>query len=265
MTGLDRVLRRAGAALWVAAGALVAAAPALAGDAAVQARIERRLQRAGLADGADLKVEVKNGEATLRGVAMTLEAKRGAEKAARKETKAVNNLIRVFPDARKDQDILKDARNAVLGYPYYSVFDSVELGVQDGVVLLRGSVRDELRRSDIEAAVARVPGLREVENQIMVQPTSFFDDDLRRQIYRAIYGDRLRQFAGHPLAPVRIVVDSGRVTLTGWVNSEVDRQVFGHIARSTMAFGVDNRIKVDGEAPETDRPLDDDDGGGIVI
>jgi hypothetical protein len=50
------------------------------------------------------------------------------------------------------------------------------------------------------------------------------------------------------------VVDNGRVTLTGWVNSNVDRQVFGVLARSTLAFDVDNKIKVDGETPEQDQP-----------
>ena len=53
---------------------------------------------------------------------------------------------------------------------------------------------------------------------------------------------------------MRIVVDNGRVTLTGWVNSAVDRQVFGNIANATLAFQVDNRIKVDGEPPEVDQP-----------
>lgn len=256
------VLRSSRPALLAVAGALVWAAPALADDAAIQAKIERRLAKAGLADAAEVQVEVRNGVATLRGVTMTLEAKRSAGKAARKETKTVTNLIQVFPDARRDADILKDVRNAILRYPYYTVFDHVDLGVSEGVVVLRGSVRNEVRRRDIEGEVARVPGLRDVKNEIQVQPTSFFDDRLRRQIYTAIYGDRLRPFAGHPLAPVRIIVENGRVTLTGWVNSEVDRQVFGTLANSTPAFQVENRIKVDGEAPEVDQPKAKE---GIVI
>jgi len=254
MTGLDRVLRSSRPALLAVAGALVWAAPALADDGAIQAKIERRLLKAGLADAAEVQVEVANGVATLRGVTMTLEAKRGAERAARKEAKTVTNLIRVFPDARRDADILKDARNAILRYPYYTVFDSVDLGVSDGVAVLRGSVRHDVRRRDIESAVARVPGLRDVKNEIQVQSASFFDERLRRQIYTAIYRDRLLPFAGRPDAPVRIIVDNGRVTLTGWVNSAVDRQVFGNLANSTLAFRVENRIKVDGEAPEVDQP-----------
>jgi hyperosmotically inducible periplasmic protein len=235
---------------------LFANAPAWADESAIatQAKIERRLEKAGLLATADIQVEVTGKTATLRGVVMNLEARRNAERAAHKETKTVTNLIRVFPDARKDADILKDARNAVLRYPYYSVFDSVELGVEDGVAVLQGSVRNDLHRDDIEAAVAHVPGLREVKNEIKVQSVSFFDDRLRRQIYNAIYSDVLRPFAGRTDAPVRIVVDNGRVTLTGWVNSNVDRQLLGNLANSTLAFAVDNRIKVDGEPPAQDQP-----------
>jgi osmotically-inducible protein OsmY len=253
MTRLDRILR--GSSLAVVA-LLFANAPVRADESAIatQAKIERRLEKAGLLASADIQVEVTGKNATLRGVVMTLEARRNAERAARKETKTVTNLIRVFPDARKDADILKDARNAVLRYPYYSVFDSVELGVEDGVAVLQGSVRNDLHRDEIESAVARVPGLRDVKNEIKVQSVSFFDDRLRRQIYNAIYSDVLRPFAGRTDAPVRIVVDNGRVTLTGWVNSNVDRQLLGNIANSTLAFAVDNRIKVDGEPPAQDQP-----------
>jgi osmotically-inducible protein OsmY len=252
MTRLDRILRGSSLAL---AALLFVGTSARADDSAIaiQAKIERRLEKAGLLQSADLKVEVSGNTATLRGVVMTLEARRDAERAAHKEAKTVNNLIRVFPDARRDADILKDARNAVLRYPYYSVFDSVDLGVEDGVALLRGSVRNETHRDDIEAAVARVPGLRDVKNEIKVQSVSFFDERLRRQIYTAIYRDVLRPFAGRTDAPVRIVVDNGKVTLTGWVNSNVDRQLVGNLANSTLAFAVDNQVKVDGEPPAQDR------------
>jgi len=253
MTRLDRILRASSLALAVP---LFVGTPARAEDSAiaVQAKIERRLEKAGLPQGADLQVEVSGNTATLRGVVMTLDARRTAEKAAHKEAKVVNNLIRVFPDARRDADILKDARNAVLRYPYYSVFDSVDLGVEDGVALLRGSVRNDLHRDEIESAVARVPGLRDVKNEIKVQSVSFFDERLRRQIYRGIYSDLLRPFAGRTDAPVRIIVDNGKVTLTGWVNSNVDRQLVGNVANSTLAFAVDNQVKVDGEPPAQDQP-----------
>jgi osmotically-inducible protein OsmY len=225
-----------------------------ADEATTKQRIERRLDKAGLQEGAQIEVEVRGDAATLRGVTMTLEAKREAGKLAKKEAKSVDNLLRVFPEPRPDNEVRDDARRAVLRYSYLSVFDSINLGVSDGVVTLQGSVRQPMSHGDLEDAVARVPGVREVKNELHVQPNSIFDDKLRRQLYYAIYGDRLRQFAGNPaVAPVRIVVENGRITLTGWVNSEVDRQVFGNMARSTLAFQVNNKLKVDGEAPEEDK------------
>ena len=100
MTRLDRILRVSGLAL----GALVSAGSfAHADDSGIttQAKIERRLEKAGLLENGDLQVEVSGNTATLRGVVLTLEAKRTAHRAARKEAKVVNDLIRVFPDARR--------------------------------------------------------------------------------------------------------------------------------------------------------------------
>ena len=50
-----------------------------------------------------------------------------------------------------------------------------------------------------------------------------------------------------PYPPVRIIVSNGRITLAGYVNSEVERQMLGHIARGTLAFGVDNQLKLESE------------------
>ena len=52
---------------------------------------------------------------------------------------------------------------------------------------------------------------------------------------------------------LRIVVDRGRVTLTGSVPSNVDRTLIGHIARDTMAFKVDNRLELDSEREKEER------------
>ena len=80
--------------------------------------------------------------------------------------------------------------DAILGYVYYGVFDSVSAGVTDGVAVLQGSVLNEYRRDQLLDRVARVPGLRDMKSEIRVQPVSFFDDRLRRELYYKIYGNR---------------------------------------------------------------------------
>lgn len=150
--------------------------------------------------------------------------------------------------ARKDSEIRKDVESQILRYAWYTVFDSIEAGVQDGVVILRGSVNQPYRKKDIEKRVARIPGVKEVSSEIAVQGVSFFDDRLRRELYYRIYGDeRFVRYSNWANPPIRIIVDRGRVTLTGYVGSPVEQQLLGHIARSTLSFSVDNQVKLESE------------------
>jgi osmotically-inducible protein OsmY len=234
----------------VAVTALTLAAPAGADDASVQKRVEARLHKAELDREGVIQVSVEGGQVTLSGGVRTLDAARRAEKAAAKEAKRVVNLIEIHPEPRSDASIREAAADAVLGYVWYTVFDNVELGVKDGVVLLRGSVRQPYRKQEIEERVAQVEGVRKIVNEIRVQPVSPFDDQIRRDLYLS---DRFVQYANRVHPPIRIVVENGRVTLAGWVSSRVDQALLGSIARSTSAFGVDNRLQVDGEPPAEDR------------
>jgi osmotically-inducible protein OsmY len=232
----------------VTAGSLLAL-PALASDdAAAQKKIEARLARAKLDQGADIQVEVRGGVATLRGIALTLEDRTKAESAARKEAKTVENLVRVFPEKRRDADIEKDLSAAILGSVYYGVFDSVSVAVQDGEVSLQGSVLQPYHKDEILSRVSRVAGIRDLKDAVRVQPASFNDDRLRRELYRKIYRDPnglLVRFAGTVHPPVRILVENGHVTLTGYVGTPLEQTVVGNIARGTLAFSVDNQVQLE--------------------
>jgi osmotically-inducible protein OsmY len=227
------------------AAALGFTLPAVADDAGLRQRIEGRLAKL----PGQIEVEVANGNAVLRGFTTTVDARRGAEKAARKETRTVDNQLRVVPiTPRSDAEICEAAADAVLDYPYYGVFDSVSVGAEDGVLTLSGSVLQPWRKDEVERRVARLDGVRDVRNQIRVQPVSGFDDRLRRQLYRRIYGNGLFQrYAGWVNPPIRIVVENGNVTLTGVVNSRVEKLALESIARGVLAFKVDNQVQVESE------------------
>jgi hyperosmotically inducible periplasmic protein len=150
-----------------------------------------------------------------------------------------------------DADLRDAVADAVLGYVYYGVFDSVGVGVQDGVVTLQGSVLQPWRKDDIGRLVARVEGVRGVKNELRVQPPSPFDDRLRAQLYRRIYGNGpLERYGSMTNPPVHIVVENGRITLTGVVTSRVDKAVLDSIARGTLSFQVDNQVQVESETPK---------------
>lgn len=149
---------------------------------------------------------------------------------------------------RKDLQLFQDVSNRVLQYPRYTVFDDVAVDVDHGAVTLTGKVTMPYKAEEIERAVSRVQGVTSVRNQISVLPVSFFDDALRARLVRAIYGDpMLSRYATMANPPIHIVVENGRVTLTGVVNSDVERMLVQSRAAFSSAFSVVNDLKTDAE------------------
>jgi|SRR5688572_4295270 hyperosmotically inducible periplasmic protein len=145
--------------------------------------------------------------------------------------------------------LFRDVQKQVLRYSWFSIFDNVETQVNDGVVILHGKVTMPYKRSDIEERVARVNGVKQVVNKIDVLPVSQFDDRLRLQLARAIYGNpAFRPFASMVNPPIHIIVEGGRVTLEGVVNNNVDRQIANSIASQILSFKVTNELKTTAEA-----------------
>jgi len=232
--------------------ALAMGVPASAGDdRALEGEIQARFQNAKLDRQSAVEIQVESGRATLTGAALTIHARLELERQARKVVGAVDNQVRVLPEERTDREIRQDVSNAILSYPHYTIFDSVELGVADGVVVLRGSVLQPYRKNEIEQRIGKIAGVRAIHNEIAVQGVSINDARLRREIARAIYDDpRFVQYRNRANPPIHIVVDHGKVRLTGYVASPVERAIIGHIVNSFPTFGVENLVRVDGEAPE---------------
>jgi osmotically-inducible protein OsmY len=251
MRGRTGRIGRAGA--FAAAAALLAIPALAASDAEIQKKIEARLAKAGLDQCAEIHIEVENGVVHLSGLALSITDARAIEEAARKEAKDVVSQVSVFPEGRTDPSIRKDVEKAVLGYSRYGVFDAVGVTVKGGVVTLQGWVLQPWRATDIEARVARVAGVRKIRNDIKAQPLSPMDDRLRHELYEKIYGDpAFQRYADWANPPIRIIVDHGHVTLAGTVSSRVEQVMLGHIARGTLAFSVDNQVRLEGETPKED-------------
>jgi hyperosmotically inducible protein len=96
--------------------------------------------------------------------------------------------------------------------------------------------------------VANVAGVREIQNRIDVLPVSQMDDELRFRISRSIYGNSaFWNYAAMVNPPIHVIVEHGRVTLEGVVNSNVDRMLARSLASSFGAFSVTNELKTDAE------------------
>jgi osmotically-inducible protein OsmY len=233
-------------------GGLLIVAPAQAGDTDLQKRVQDRLAKAGLAQRGDVQVSVKDGVATLEGFTLTVDARRDAERAAGKEAPRIESRLTVRPEQSiSDATVRRAAIDAILREPRYGVFDSVGIAVQDGVVLLQGSVLEPWLKDALDRRIAKLDGVRDIRNGIRVAPASGYDDRLRAQLYRRIYGDDMFvRYSNWAAPPIRIIVENGRVTLTGAVSSPVEQVKLGMIARGTLAFGVDNKVEVESESPK---------------
>lgn len=163
-------------------------------------------------------------------------------------TAGVAHAAPVDRTERKDLQVFKDVASSVERYTQFTIFDDITANVKDGVVTLSGKVTMPYKREDIEKRVAKVDGVRKVTDQITVLPVSQFDDELRYRIARSIYGhSNFWNYAIMPNPPIHIVVERGRVTLTGVVQSDVDRMLARSLATDFGALSVTNDLKTDAE------------------
>jgi len=162
-----------------------------------------------------------------------------------------NVALASTPD-RKDLQIFNDISAAVNGYTQFTIFDDVNAGVKDGVVTLTGKVTMPYKRDAIEKRIEAVDGVRRIENKIDVLPVSSFDDELRFRIARSIYGNTaFWNYAAMANPPIHIVVEHSRVTLTGVVNSDVERALARSLATRFGVLSVTNNLRTDAEVRES--------------
>jgi osmotically-inducible protein OsmY len=198
-----------------------------------------------------LQVRSEDGKVILEGVASSLKDKYEAEKIAKKEMKSdVVNNIAITGGNKTDEDIGVDVvakiRQESTSYGN-NVFDSLNVLVKDGGVTLTGKVRNAYLYDVAEEAAMEVPGVRKVDNKIEILPPSQNDDRLRLAIYRRLKNDdRLFYYFLGARPSLNIIVDRGRVTLTGYVDTEGDRILAGSLVRQMSGvLSVENQLKTD--------------------
>jgi hyperosmotically inducible protein len=142
--------------------------------------------------------------------------------------------------------IQKEVRHELLMLPWLNVFDNLAYKVDGFNVTLLGQVTTPSLKSDAESAVKKIEGVEKVDNQIEVLPPSPMDDQIRRRLYRAIYGySPLQRYALPVVKPIRIIVNRGRVTLEGVVDNQGDKNMAGIRASGVSGtFSVTNNLVV---------------------
>src|SRR5437879_4823952 len=205
---------------------------------------------------AGVKSNVEDGIVTLTGTVDLYQRKLDAAKLARKTSnvQGVRNLITVagpnVTDAQLEQKLARKLRYVRVGYD--NTFDYFALGVKDGVVTVTGADRTGVGRDEAMSDIANMPGVKDVVENISIEPVSIFDDGIRLRTARAIYRDSvLGKYAIDPAHPIRIIVENGHVTLYGSVDNTMDKQVAGIRANQVFgAFSVDNQLVVEGKSSQ---------------
>jgi hyperosmotically inducible protein len=154
---------------------------------------------------------------------------------------------------RFDTRIANDIGRQLERYPQLTIFDYVTGTVDDGVVTLTGKVTMPFKKNDIGARAQKISGVREVHNNIDVLPVSSYDQDLRRRIARAIYGNSaFWRYGAQANPPIHIIVERGHVTLAGVVNSNVERMLARSLATGFGELSVTNELRTDAEMRTAD-------------
>ena len=146
--------------------------------------------------------------------------------------------------------MIQEVRHQLVMLPYYGVFDDLGFTVNGGTVTLEGQVTQPVLKDDAGRVVKRVEGVTNVVNNVEVLPLSPNDDNIRRGVYRAIYGDPAlsTRYGYRALPSIHIIVKNGHVRLEGVVANEMDRNIAGLRANGVPgAFSVENDLKVEGK------------------
>jgi hyperosmotically inducible periplasmic protein len=204
-----------------------------------------------------VKVSVdNNGIATLTGTVDLYEYKMDADKRVHKVKgiRGVRNEIEVAGPTVPDQELLSKLQEK-LQYDrvgYGNAFNAIGVSVQNGAVTLSGHARTDVDKDSALALVSTYPGVKEVNDEIEVDPVSIMDDQTRLAVARAVYGyPTLNKYSIDPAKPIRISVQNGHVELSGMVDSQADKDVAYLRANGVQGvFSVTNNLQVAGQPSE---------------
>lgn len=231
------------------AGALIEpAALAQNDDSHLQAEVQKALSNSRFKG---IQVSVQNGIATLTGTVDVYATKMTADQKVHHvhDIKGVENEIQVAGSEVPDQELQAKLQKAIaydmVGYGT-TAFDAITVQVQNGVVTLGGHAYGPVDASDAVAIVANTKGVKDIIDDIQVDPVSMMDDRIRLAVFRKVYGSpMLNQYLIDPVKPIRIQVANGHVTLYGTVDTQAQKDAAGLAANTVPGvFSVTNDLQV---------------------
>jgi osmotically-inducible protein OsmY len=225
-------------------------------DANLQAAVQKSLSASRFKG---VQVSVQGGIATLTGSVDLVDTKMNADQKVHhvKGIQGIRNQIQVggpdIPDPQLQDKLVKAVSYDRVGYGT-TPYNSISIAVQNGVVTLGGYAFGPQDAASAVSLVANTKGVKDVIDDITVNPPSPMDDRIRIATARAVYGfPMLQKYSIDPAKPIRIQVSGGHVTLYGVVDTQADKNAAGIRANTVPGvFSVDNQLVV-AKAP-TEKP-----------
>jgi hyperosmotically inducible protein len=217
-------------------------------DSQIQAELTKTLSNSKFRN---VQASVQNGTISLAGTVDLYSDKLTADKKAHKlkNVSGVENEIEVNGKAISDSELQQKLAKAItydrVGYGT-TTFNAISVNVHDGVVTLGGHAFGPVDKETALIETGNTVGVKDVIDNIQVDPLSPMDNRIRLLTARAVYGfPSLNKYAIDPARPIRISVQNGNVTLYGLVDNKMDRDVAGLRANSVPGvFRVTNDLQV---------------------
>jgi osmotically-inducible protein OsmY len=200
-------------------------------------------------DASNINVEVREGVVTLSGTVPNYLARKAAYRDTWliRDVFDVENMIAVtYPDTIEvpnDAD-LRDMSRSTLVWNADINSKDIDVRVTNGEVVLTGTVDAFWKKWKAEELVSEVRGVIDVQNELAIVPTkSRLDkeiaEDIESALRRSLYVDS---------ESVNVVVENGKVKLTGRVSAWYDRLKAEEIASHTAGVtDMDNKLTVQGK------------------
>ncbi len=195
-------------------------------------------------DEKEIGVNVTGGLVTLTGRVRTYAEKLAALRAVERVVgvAAIANELTVVPTAafeHSDVDIARAALQA-LALSASVPKDRIKVRVENGWVTLEGKVEWQYQRDHAENALRLLPGVRGVNNQVILEPPSVRVAEVTKQIQAA-----LSRSAALHAQEIKVEARDRRITLRGTVHSWDERREAEHAAWAAPGVtAVENELTV---------------------
>lgn len=187
-------------------------------DEELQAKVIEKLHWDDRVNAADVGVTVDHTKVTLRGTVPSYRAKSIAEKDTKEIpgiSEVINHLQVEYPSTITvpiDEEIASNVANALSWDPDIDA-NKIDVSVIGGLLTLRGTVDAYWKKFQAQDIAYAITGVIDIINELAVVPTKIpEDEEIARTIENALERNTFVE-----AEDVNVVVENGRVTLTGFV------------------------------------------------